>query len=98
MNSTILCERVGDVGIVTLNRPEVRNALSSELRLTLRTQIQELDADPNVVAIILTGTDPAFCAGVDLRELESGMSLLEPVGPHSAPFVSVQTPVVGAIN
>jgi enoyl-CoA hydratase len=83
---------------VTLNRPEVRNALSSELRLTLRSQIHELDGDPEVAAIILTGSDPAFCAGVDLRELEGGTSMLEPVGPHSTPFVSVQTPLIGAIN
>jgi enoyl-CoA hydratase len=98
MSPTILCERIGGVGIVTLNRPEVRNALSSELRLTLRSQIADLDGDPDVAAIVLTGTDPAFCAGVDLRELEGGSAMSEPVGPHSLPFVSLQTPVIGAIN
>jgi enoyl-CoA hydratase len=98
LESILLCERVDGVAIVTMNRPEVRNALSKELRKLLRTRIAELDADDTVRCIILTGTDPAFCAGVDLRELEQGTSDIEPVGPDTAPFASVSTPLIGAVN
>lgn len=56
------------IAAVTLNRPQARNALSAELRRRVRTAIEELDRDEDILAIVLTGTDPAFCAGLDLRE------------------------------
>src|ERR1700733_13071938 len=98
MSPILLVERVDGVAVVTLNRPEVRNALSSELRAELRSQIEQLDLDATIGAIILTGADPAFCAGVDMRELESGLSQLNPVGPNTAPFAAVHKPLIGAIN
>lgn len=91
-------ERDGEVAVLTLNRPEVRNALSMELLGKLRESISELDEDPNVRAIILTGADPSFCAGVDLRELERGIDVSDAFGPGTAPFISESTPVIGAIN
>jgi enoyl-CoA hydratase len=96
--SVLECERVDYVAVVTLNRPEVRNALSMELLGELRGRIAELDADSDVRAIVLTGADPSFCAGVDLRELERGIDDPNTFGPGTAPFVSRSTPVIGAIN
>ncbi len=59
----------GLVATVTLNRPERRNAISGSLLTQLRATMAELDASPGVRVIVLTGADPAFCAGLDLTEL-----------------------------
>ena len=69
--SPVLLDVADRVATVTLNRPEARNALSSELLRLLRQLLSEADADPDVDVIILTGADPAFCAGLDLKELGS---------------------------
>jgi len=93
------CSQTDGVAVLTLNRPEVRNALSRELRNMLRSRIRELDEDDNICAIVLTGEDPAFCAGVDLRELENATDAdLGDVGPFNSPIVSSTTPLIGAIN
>ena len=57
------------VATVTLNRPEARNAISGELHAALDDAITGLDADPDVGCMVLTGADPAFCAGMDLKSL-----------------------------
>ena len=67
------------VAVVTLNRPEVRNALSAELVADLGAAISALDRDDEVAAIVLTGADPAFCAGFDLRQLAT--ELRDVMGP-----------------
>jgi enoyl-CoA hydratase len=64
-----LLEVAGRVATVTLNRPESRNALSSELLRTLARLMAEADARDDVDVVVLTGADPAFCAGLDLKEL-----------------------------
>ena len=53
---------------ITLNRPENRNALSSILVLELYEHLLVANDDPKVRCIVITGTDPAFCAGADLKE------------------------------
>lgn len=58
--------------VVTLNRPESRNALSSELMLALTQTVDALEADPAVRVLIVTGAGRAFCAGLDLKELGQG--------------------------
>lgn len=98
MGAELLCTLDDGVAVVTLNRPTVRNALSGALRAELRVVIDALDADPAVGAIVLTGKDPAFCAGVDLRELKAGVSRPEEIGPLQAPFLSCGTPLIGAVN
>ena len=57
------------VALVTLNRPERRNAISGSLLAALREAVAWLDGRSDVRAIVLTGADPAFCAGLDLTEL-----------------------------
>jgi enoyl-CoA hydratase len=64
-----LLEVADGVAVVTLNRPEVRNALSSELLGALTRLVTEADGRDDVDVLILTGADPAFCAGLDLKEL-----------------------------
>ena len=64
-----LLEVADRVATVTLNRPEARNALSTELISTLSRLVAEADGRDDVDVLILTGADPAFCAGLDLKEL-----------------------------
>lgn len=67
----ILSTDAGAVRTLSLNRPEVRNALSVELREALRAALDDAAADEGVRALVLTGEGSAFCAGLDLRELAS---------------------------
>jgi enoyl-CoA hydratase len=96
----VLVEVADRVATVTLNRPEVRNALNAALIDTVRTRLAEFDASGDVDAIVLTGTDPVFCAGVDLSYLDDRMQQEgggaaafpdHPVPPHTKP-------IIGAIN
>ncbi len=56
------------VAVMTLNRPDQRNALSRALLRRITDVVAELEDDAGVDVVILTGADPAFCAGVDLKE------------------------------
>lgn len=97
MEHVVLTDVEGGVATVTINRPHARNALNSELRAALPTAVQALDADPEVMAIVLTGADPAFCAGLDLRELgQRGVS--GDAVSQMGPFGRLSTPLIGAIN
>jgi enoyl-CoA hydratase len=83
----LLTESADGVAVVTLNRPGVRNALDRSLLEGLRRTMTSLDADPHIRCIVLTGADPAFCAGLDLRVLGSdggGGALLGDVTPNPA--------------
>jgi enoyl-CoA hydratase len=84
------------VAVVTLDRPEVRNALDSALAEALRTAVAQLEADDGVDVLILTGADPAFCAGVDLKSLSSGKTTFE--GAGTGPFGPRTKLLIGAVN
>lgn len=91
------------VGTVTLNRPEARNALSGEVTSLLGAAIADLDARDDVGAIILTGADPAFCAGFDLRALSTELRSVQQdrqrsTLKHLGLMPVHDTPVIGAIN
>jgi enoyl-CoA hydratase len=69
MASSVKLERAGPVAIVTLNRPEVLNAVNVESRETLITLLTELNAEAATLAVVITGAgDRAFCSGQDLEE------------------------------
>ncbi len=70
--NSILIERDAPVATITMNRPEKRNALSSEMMRELVDALRELSAEPDVRAIVLAANGPAFSAGHDLRELVDG--------------------------
>lgn len=70
--SAVEVEITDRVATVTLNRPEARNALNRAVRRELPEAITACEADDGVDVVILTGADPAFCAGVDLKEFGSG--------------------------
>jgi enoyl-CoA hydratase/carnithine racemase len=67
--SEILAERDGEIGILTMNRPEKRNALSLAMMRELEAALGELSSDSQIRAVVLRGEGPAFSAGHDLREL-----------------------------
>jgi enoyl-CoA hydratase len=93
----VVCEDRNGVALVTLNRPARRNALSAAVLTTLRATVAELDGEPGVRVIVLTGADPAFCAGLDLTELGQPDSQLAAAG--SGPVLPpVTKPLVGAVN
>jgi enoyl-CoA hydratase len=97
------------VATVTLHRPEARNALNRELMYALWDAVAAAGANTDVDAVILTGADPAFCAGVDLKEVAGETpATAEPreigTGPerHSNGlfrfFPVIEKPVIGAVN
>lgn len=67
----ILVELQNRVGIITLNRPEVLNALSDELMAELGQAIAELDDNDEIGCLVVTGSDRAFAAGADIKELQA---------------------------
>lgn len=66
----ILVERRHRVGLITLNRPQALNALSAGLMGDLAAGIDELEADAGIGAIVLTGSERAFAAGADIKEMQ----------------------------
>src|SRR5258707_8270239 len=63
----LLCSVADGVALITLNRPEARNAMSPDLTAALRTQIKERGNDPAVGALLITGAGTAFCSGGDVK-------------------------------
>ncbi|MBN1265701.1 MAG: enoyl-CoA hydratase/isomerase family protein [Anaerolineales bacterium] len=68
-DSLILTEIIGRVGIIRLNRPKVLNALNQELMHTLVSALQDFDKNPEIGCIVLTGSERAFAAGADVKEM-----------------------------
>lgn len=68
---TIIVERQGEVGVITLNRPEAMNALNSTLVEELNRALDEFEADESVGCMVLTGSERAFAAGADIKEMRS---------------------------
>jgi len=66
----ILAETAGNVGIITLNRPKALNALSTPLLAEVRKALQSFEADDAIGAIVITGSEKAFAAGADIREMQ----------------------------
>jgi len=66
---TIIVELRGRVGLIRLNRPQALNALNSQLSAELAQAVAALDADPGVSCILITGSEKAFAAGADIKEM-----------------------------
>jgi len=101
VSEILLQEDTGGVRVLTLNRPEVRNALNADLVRALHAALLAADADDEVRVLVLTGADPAFCAGVDLKEVaRDGGAYFRRLDTADAisQVGRVAKPVVGAIN
>jgi enoyl-CoA hydratase len=105
MTDLVLTEVHDRTLTITLNRPEARNALSGGLISAMRSALKDAQADDAIDVIILTGADPAFCAGLDLKELGAGSRTLTDTQPKDdtpverrGPLPPGPKPVIGAIN
>lgn len=106
MTDVVLYEVSERIATLTLHRPEARNALSSAVLRLLPELLRRAEDDPEVDVIVLTGADPAFCAGLDLKELGSSDRLLGGTGADGStnssggrgPFPGVTKPLIGAVN
>ena len=96
-DSLVLVDVRDRVAMLTLNRPEARNALSPELVTLLQQTCIECEARDDVAAMVLTGADPAFCGGIDLKRLAAGTSSASGL-IGNGPFPPHRKPIVGAVN
>ena len=98
----ITSQILGPVAVVQLNRPEARNALTRTMMNDLAAQLVNYDEDDEIRCIIITGADPAFCAGLDLKDLErtynGATSTTESNVEIRGLMPILNTPVIGAIN
>jgi enoyl-CoA hydratase len=96
----ILVETQGKVGLIRLNRPQALNALNSELIGELAKAIADFETDPNIGCIVLTGSDKAFAAGADIKEM-AGMSYMDAYYGNFAAYWDAPSrarkPVVAAV-
>lgn len=101
--NTIILEKKGGIGYLTLNRPEVFNAISQELIDEMRDALARVDADEEIRVLIITGAGKGFQAGADIRELSvmRPMDILrwnEGIVRNNAAVEDLRQPVIAAIN
>jgi len=65
----IIVEKRGNIGLITINRPKALNALCNQLCMELNHSLKKFDNDPQIAATILTGSEKAFAAGADIKEM-----------------------------
>ncbi|HEY5854345.1 MAG TPA: crotonase/enoyl-CoA hydratase family protein [Aldersonia sp.] len=102
-DAAALVERRGNVMVITINRPDARNAVNSAVSAAVGGALEEAERDPEVRVIVLTGAgDKSFCAGADLKAISRGESLGAPGNEHwgFAGFVQhpVNKPTIAAVN
>ncbi|MBV1798474.1 enoyl-CoA hydratase-related protein [Siccirubricoccus sp. G192] len=101
MNEAVLYERRGQVAIITINRPEARNAIDRAVREGMFAALHRVEAEPEVQVAILTGAgDRAFCAGMDLKEAAAEGRGVMPRGflPVIGDTVEMTKPTIAAVN
>lgn len=97
----LVVERQGKVMVVTINRPQARNAVDSATAQALGEAFQAFDRDDQLHVAILTGSQGTFCAGADLREIADGRRLtVEPTGtgPMGPTWLLLSKPVIAAVE
>jgi enoyl-CoA hydratase len=106
-DDVVLTEVRDGIATITLNRPEARNAINGALGARLPAVVAEMDARDDVSVLVLTGADPAFCAGADLKDLGSragtgtdAMGVYDADGrlPYRGPFAPRTKVLIGAVN
>jgi enoyl-CoA hydratase len=99
----LLCEKREKVALLTLNRPDKRNALSIVLRNEIDQCLAEIEEDDSVSVVVIIGTDPSFCAGFDRNEFFSQepshlKALMESTDHFHLRLMNFPKPMVAAIN
>lgn len=101
LNETIRIDDLDDgaIRVITLNRPDARNSIDPDLAAALPAAVSDCDADPATRVIVLTGADPAFCAGFDVRAVASGEKRGDNPHPgHWTALPPTRVPIIGAVN
>jgi enoyl-CoA hydratase len=97
----ILTERRGRVGLITLNRPDARNALNNRLLHLVMDALDAFDKDENIGAIVLAGSEKAFAAGADIKEMADKTRDEMKDGDRLAVFdriMAISKPVIAAVS
>lgn len=98
---TILTEKRGEVGLITLNRPDAMNALNSKLLSELLDAVGKMDGDARIGALVITGSQKAFAAGVDIKEMQAyefvDVYMNDFVAGWDA-FAATRKPIVAAVS
>jgi enoyl-CoA hydratase len=99
---TLIVDVQNSVQLIRLNRPDALNALNSELLGELTIALGKADADPKVRAIVITGSEKAFAAGADVKEMSkksfSDMALADFFGRESNAVTSIRKPIIAAVS
>ncbi|OHV01002.1 crotonase/enoyl-CoA hydratase family protein [Mycobacterium talmoniae] len=98
MSEAILRERHGRILVVTLNRPEARNAVNLAVSQGLADAVDELDADPELSVAVLTGAGGNFCAGMDLKAFAAGEQVAIPGRGIGFTEQPPRKPVISAVE
>ena len=101
MSKTLIIETQDHVALIRLNRPEALNALNQQLMSELATTLQAMDGDDTVRCIVITGSEKAFAAGADIREM-AGKTFAEAFvgdifGPESEAIQRIRKPIIAAV-
>lgn len=97
----ILTETVDRIGVIRLNRPDALNALNAEVMHAVVDAAEAFQADPNIMAIVLTGNEKAFAAGADIKEMNSKSYIeMQQADWFSqwTRFTAIRIPVIAAVN
>ncbi|MEO0608033.1 MAG: crotonase/enoyl-CoA hydratase family protein [Pseudomonadota bacterium] len=97
MTDLILTERIGQTNVITINRPEARNAVNPETAALLKAAFEAGEADPAIAVHILTGADGNFCAGADLKAVAS-QARFERQAPMGPTWLSLTKPSIAAVE
>jgi enoyl-CoA hydratase len=98
---TLLINREGAVGWITLNRPEKRNAITIAMMNELLDTLQKMDADPDIRCIILTGHEKAFAAGAEIQQMAESSAIDMLVRDQFSTWDhirQIKTPIVAVVN
>lgn len=98
---TIIVETRGKVGLVTLNRPKALNALNSQVLADLLASCRAFDADADIGAIVITGSEKAFAAGADIKEMQSKSyvdAYMEDFFSGWEDFTRIRKPIIAAVS
>jgi enoyl-CoA hydratase len=98
----ILVETHGKTGLIRLNRPQALNALCDQLMIELGTALRAFDKDPAIAAIIITGSEKAFAAGADIKEMKDrsfpSVYFNDFIDANWETVLEIQKPVIAAVS
>lgn len=94
---TIILEKESGVATLSLNRPDVLNAINNAMRRELLAALEDVEADDEVKVLVLTGKGKAFCSGGDVKGMGTGERMIKP-HPIILKMVNLEKPVISAVN